>query len=332
MRKLYIYIFIFLTVNNLNAQITLTQATSSPKIGDTFHYIYGNSINFNYSQSGANQTWDLSSASGTSGSFVYKSLANSSQPTIFPNANLVESSLDGSGETYYNSSSSELTMEGNYASGILEMIYTDKREYLHFPITYNDVFNDTFSGTLQNFISNQSFDRSGSTETKADGYGTLILPYTTINNVLRIRYTSQYQDNYMGFTIAMYNDTTYSWYNATNRNIVASVSVGYCNGSLYSSEVTYMEQGDLNVGINDSKTNTQDISFYPNPAKNYIIVENKSDKTVPLNIYDIKGKLVKTVDSKDLQKTVDISNLSVGIYFIKYTIGNDSYTKKMIVE
>jgi hypothetical protein len=123
---------------------------------------------------GPNQTWDFSSLSGASTTFNYVSLNNGTEPSTYPNANLVE--ITDAGETYFNNPASELSLEGQLVPGVARLINTDKREFLKFPITYNDVFNGTFDGTIENIAINQTFDRGGTIEIKSDGYGDLILP------------------------------------------------------------------------------------------------------------------------------------------------------------
>lgn len=69
------------------------------------------------------------------------------------------------------------------------------------------------------------------------------------------------------------------------------------------------------------------VSFYPNPAKDEIILSRENCKT---KIYAITGKLVKTSDDK----RIDISHLKSGFYLVKIednSIGN-TFTKRLIVD
>ncbi|WP_338355924.1 T9SS type A sorting domain-containing protein [Yeosuana marina] len=332
MAKLYYFILLFLTTSIINAQITLTSATNAPQVGDTYNYIKTTNYSFNVSQSGANQIWDFSSVTGSTEVISFTNLASSSEPTTFPLSNIVSTSTNPNGETYYSSSNSELLIEGFFSPGLLREIYTDKREYIKYPITYNDVFNETFSGTSENIAAGQTYDRTGTTQISADGYGTLILPYTTVNNVLRVKITNTYSDTFMGFPIGPYNDVILVWFNATNNTFIASTSDAYFNGSLISSQASYLDQSDLVLATNDSNFVDKQLTIYPNPAKNYTIIKNTSFDTISLNIYDIKGVFIKTETIQNGRNQIDLSILKPGIYLIKYLKKSNLYTKKLVIK
>jgi hypothetical protein len=58
---------------------------------------------------------------------------------------------------------------------------------------------------------------------------------------------------------------------------------------------------------------------YPNPAKDYIIINNSDDKNLnsELNIYDNFGRIIHTSILVAGENTVDISSLSSGVYMLK---------------
>lgn len=63
------------------------------------------------------------------------------------------------------------------------------------------------------------------------------------------------------------------------------------------------------------KANDTKVDFYPNPAKNYIQI-NEKDKDLLINIYDVSGKLVLT--SKLVDNIVSISQLVKGSYIANF--------------
>lgn len=152
MKKYCLLIFVSVFSTHVNAQITLTSTTSTPQIGDSFDYIITPTYTFDVSQSGANQTWDFSSATGTLDTVSVIDLSSSSEPSTFPLANFVFVSTNTTGESYISSSTSGYSVEGLYSPGVARLIYTNKQETINYPITYNDVFNETFSGTNENII------------------------------------------------------------------------------------------------------------------------------------------------------------------------------------
>ena len=69
--------------------------------------------------------------------------------------------------------------------------------------------------------------------------------------------------------------------------------------------------------------------FYPNPAKNRIILSNTSKASYPIHIYNSLGRLIILIDKPTL-KSIDISLLDKGVYFIK--TANSTQTYKLVVE
>jgi hypothetical protein len=89
---------------------------------------------------------------------------------------------------------------------------------------------------------------------------------------------------------------------------------------------------DKNVlSAEDYLIEEQNLTIYPNPAKDKIrILSNSSiDKVL---VYNILGKLVYESPKKASNLSVDISNLSKGIYFIKVFSDGFSKTKKIVKE
>lgn len=304
----------FFTTTALNAQITLTSSTNTPAIGDSYSYVSIPNYTFNVSQSGANQTWDFSTASGTTEKTNVINLLNSSEPATFPSANFVFYSLGTNAESYLSSSNSDVSIEGNYLAGTLRAVYSDKQEYLKFPITYNDVFNETFSGIVENIAASQTYNRSGTIEITADGYGNLILPYATINNVLRIKTVIKSTDIFMGFTLPETTTISHYWYNTLNKFALANTSEVYYTGSLISSQAYYLVESDLVLGTKNFALVDNNVSVYPNPSKDIVYIKNDSYNNLNIDILDITGALIKSVRINSGQNRIDVSDLQSGIY------------------
>lgn len=328
MKKIYLLVIAILMMANLNAQITVTSA-NVPQIGDTIHSHGVAMPSISVQHGGANQTWDFSSISGASaGATNFVPLSGSTLPTTFPQSNIVE--LSGGSEIYYKKNTSEYSLVGTYSPGSTRLIIPNSRDFLKFPITYNDVFNGTWSGTAENLSASVTYSRSGTSMVKADGYGTLILPYTTVNNVLRVITVYNYQDVYMGSTLATYVDTIYTWFNATTNCYIATYSVIYMSGMFIASQATYIDQSSFVSSVNDLTIGEKQLSFYPNPADNFINVENTSEAMI-LKIFDVRGSLIKTEKIQKGNRKIDISDLKSGVYFVHYSTESNNYTQKLVV-
>lgn len=76
------------------------------------------------------------------------------------------------------------------------------------------------------------------------------------------------------------------------------------------------------------------IAVYPNPVRNQLFVEsNSSISLVKATIYDINGRLISQQDlsSNSKIKTIDLLNVSKGIYFLKIKSDTAEITKKILV-
>lgn len=335
MKKLYTLAslaILFLITSSINAQITLTSTTNTPTIGDSYTYVSIPNYSFNVSQSGANQTWDFSTATGATETTNVINLASSSEPSNHPSSDFVFNTTGTNAESYLSSSSSDISIEGSYLAGTLRAIYSDKQEYLKFPITYNDVFNETFAGIVENITASQTYDRSGTIEITADGYGNLILPYITISNVLRIKVIIKSTDLFMGFTLPETITTSYFWYNTLNKYALATTSEVYYSGSIISSQAYYLIESDLVLGTKNSVLVDTNINIYPNPSKDFVYINNEYYNNLYIDILDITGSLIKSIVISNGQNQVNVSDLQSGIYLIKYLNKSQIYTKKLVIK
>lgn len=97
------------------------------------------------------------------------------------------------------------------------------------------------------------------------------------------------------------------------------------------------------VGIKENKKDN-DVFFkcYPNPAKNVATINfsMRSEGAIKLNIIDITGKVVATIDNFEnntsastfYAKQIDVSNLTDGFYFCQLVSGKTVVTEKLMVQ
>lgn len=82
------------------------------------------------------------------------------------------------------------------------------------------------------------------------------------------------------------------------------------------------------LGVNDNTLASESITVTPNPTKGIVTVNGISDvKTI--TVLDINGK---TIASKNNTTTIDLSNQTPGLYFVKIQTEKGSATKKIVVE
>lgn len=90
---------------------------------------------------------------------------------------------------------------------------------------------------------------------------------------------------------------------------------------------------DCALAVNDTSSNKA-VALYPNPAKNELFIKGDSvkGKTI-IKIYDMSGKLVKE-ELTDISsgKSINVSNLSNGLYIIKGEGIGINFSEKIIIK
>jgi hypothetical protein len=302
------------------AQITLTGETSVPRVGDVFkyHIINYGVDNLNVTHDGANQVWDMSAvAEGIMAKQTYISVAESTEPETPSNLVCVgeEEGLMNISEVYYNASSTGLTFDKAIAPSVMSTSYTN-RYFLKFPLGYNqEEYTEPFEGIMS--MMGQTVLIAGTANIKADGYGTLKLPYGTINNVLRIKivYDYTYSMDFGGMLIpyAEIHDIVYLWYNTGTRHYIADYSLSYGDAGsgmeLKTATLQYLAQDDI---ITSQKEVASDkVSIYPNPTQGFINISG-TDETPDVKIYNLNGSLLQ----QEKSSAIDISGYATGVYLI----------------
>ena len=97
------------------------------------------------------------------------------------------------------------------------------------------------------------------------------------------------------------------------------------NFSDWSNVLTATAQG---VGINDHLLNS--VSLYPNPANDVINVQCTMYDVQMVEVIDVYGKLIQTLNVTDNPTSINVSNLASGMYFVRVTTEEGVATKSFI--
>jgi len=85
------------------------------------------------------------------------------------------------------------------------------------------------------------------------------------------------------------------------------------------------------ASTNNNKING--FNVYPNPVKgNSLTVTTSSTEPKTVNIFNVLGRKVFSQRFSSMNKTMDISGISSGVYIMKVSEGNNIATKKLIIE
>ncbi|WP_417599718.1 T9SS type A sorting domain-containing protein [Owenweeksia hongkongensis] len=83
------------------------------------------------------------------------------------------------------------------------------------------------------------------------------------------------------------------------------------------------------VGLAEAKTSS--FKIYPNPAAHQFTIDGLNEEST-IQILDLNGKLIQTIDTKEKSLTVEKGNLNSGIYFAKIVSSNITSIQKVMVE
>lgn len=73
-----------------------------------------------------------------------------------------------------------------------------------------------------------------------------------------------------------------------------------------------------NVAVKETVKQSKEFSFYPNPAKDELVLKYNSRENIQVEIFNILGSKVKTFYLYGGQTTVNIEELENGIYFLRF--------------
>ncbi|MGD0709542.1 MAG: T9SS type A sorting domain-containing protein [Bacteroidales bacterium] len=146
---------------------------------------------------------------------------------------------------------------------------------------------------------------------------------------------------YLGTEVGVfYKDTTMvNWisYNSNLPNVrVTDFEINYSAGMIRAATYgrsVWESQLYTTVNIKENELNNS-LSVYPVPAKDKfnVLLSLKAEKNIHLALFDVTGRLIKSVDLgklKNVSYSIDISTLVEGTYFIKVEAGNSYIIKKV---
>ena len=119
-------------------------------------------------------------------------------------------------------------------------------------------------------------------------------------------------------------------------------SIGLCNNVTISSVV--MEESKLlKINSETNEIGSADGNYlqsYPNPASAFVTIEFHTSKGAKysLNLYNLLGGLVKTVDTgfskeaMNYSRQFDLGTLSSGIYILKLITNNEVFSKRIVIQ
>ncbi|MBX7095784.1 MAG: T9SS type A sorting domain-containing protein [Flavobacteriales bacterium] len=211
-------------------------------------------------------------------------------------------------------------------------------------LNWNMVYNGTsgaFSFSFPNTLTGYAVTESGSMLKTVDGGDTWAETSTGAGPILYsidcVNPSTCYAvggDGFSSGTIIKTSNGGTSWTSSQSTLITYQMvdflndTVGYAcggNGSIlrYGSSLTPNSVFETNP--------ENQLQLYPNPAVDFIIVDNTtSSGNSIVEIYGIRGELIRTVSLRSAENRIDISNLTAGMYIVKVISDDKELFSKMI--
>ena len=329
MKRLFTFLFIaFGTMPLLFAQVKMTKATHGFLTGQNHEC---KTVQYQLpGDAGENRVWDYSKATVLE---APASVANLEEN--FTESN-VKASRDDGCEFFFN-----ITEKANeywgYKAGNVKLQLTEPIVKTKYPQTYNSQFSGKYEGVITVEGSDYSRSVSGTYSTHADAAGVIVLPDELALPALRVK-TTEGNDSY--------ELVKYLWYAQGIRLPIFVTMEEYAVASdgirtlrkahsYWNAQATIEAQAPAE---NQGLLNDFSYNVFPNPFQNEIQLSySLPEKTqVTVELYGPGGtKLVTLVSqtqngNQTISKNVSKYAKLPGVYLLKITVGNNTYTEKLV--
>lgn len=268
MRKLYTAILI-LTALQSQSQATYT-ASDYAVVGDVFYNTAANELTLDYETTGTNYNWNFSNLTGTSQTqmqfrspistgFLWPFIFNSNNTNLSSTTNETPVlNLPGqvvgidAANDYFKKSTTDLRQVGSAYkidyNGVQIPVtnqYADADIMLRFPLQFGNTDSDNSSYSID--VPTLLYQENTLQRTnEVDGWGSLVTPYGTYNNVLRMKTTLVSNDSIslLGAGLPRTITTTreFKWFDPSQKQPVLVVTQNNDTGNWVTTNVTYLDQ------------------------------------------------------------------------------------------
>ncbi|MBI9053332.1 MAG: T9SS type A sorting domain-containing protein [Bacteroidales bacterium] len=115
---------------------------------------------------------------------------------------------------------------------------------------------------------------------------------------------------------------------------IADITASQVGNDTVNAATPVMQSLNVTQATGFENTDFIDFKIFPNPAKDYVSIDigSHADLDVKISIIDLSGRIIYTEDLKNTINTIDMSNYSSGIYFVKIETPQGSKKRKLILE
>jgi hypothetical protein len=81
---------------------------------------------------------------------------------------------------------------------------------------------------------------------------------------------------------------------------------------------------------NDFYVNDSKVKVYPNPTHDFLFIDTIEKQIQKIEIFDLQGRLIKTINENKNKYQIDISNLQSATYLVKLSTQTETQTVKFV--
>ncbi|MBA3679904.1 MAG: PKD domain-containing protein [Bacteroidetes bacterium] len=341
-----------------NGQVTFTSTSTGTIAASIFYWQFGDATTANgnptshtYTMNGAySATLTVYNNSLTCFSSITKIINVSTVPCGLI-ANYTHTVSSGGNVNFANASTGTSTNTNyfwDFGDGFTSVSQSPSHTYASSG-AYNVYMSASGSSCIDSVI--QSINVTGipcianSNFTMAPTTTTLVWNATPVSPWNVVAATWNWGDN--STTNTLYTSHTYSA--SGNYSICLSVTVSCgANSTSCLNQFVYKTSGSENaqmiyinvippastpLGIIDNAGEILDWSVYPNPnnGRFEIKLDAATNGIVKIKVYSLIGEMIYETEIDTINKTIDLNNISNGVYFIKLNSNNKEFTKKVII-
>lgn len=324
-KKIMLLLSLLLIITETFAQTPMSGQNILPQIGDEITVFYLDTTGINIEGTGpSNQKiWnfsevnDLSSVAPTT--TFFSDPVGSEYYEDNPQSNILITHNNKPDTIYASVTSNSFSYKSQYDTVFFVNYENDSILHYSFPLSIGNSYTCNFTGAGILYSSNSELlINNGLVESEVDSYGTLIIPDgSTIENVYRVKlnYSMESAVIIFGEEIALPSTIAeiFYWFNEDYIGPIMTYTKDY---SVYSEHTSFCFQSKIYLGKDKIITDEQshlNIDIFPNPAQNYLELNNITDNTV-VEIYDIQGNPV--YNSRLNKNKIFVGNFQSGLYLI----------------
>lgn len=146
--------------------------------------------------------------------------------------------------------------------------------------------------------------------------GLRVLDISDINNITEVGYFDTHPEN-----------------NNTNFNGAWSVYPYFDSGNIIISDINrgfFIVRKSGTLSVDNSVFNKKDVTVYPNPAREKVIVTVKNNPIEKVQLFNVLGQKIVDVEVNNLSEiSLNVSQYNEGIYFLRI---NNDFTQKIVIK